>query len=339
MARKRKKHEPENVVVVEDEAQDQHRARLTPVDVQQKVFRLAFRGYNEGDVDEFLDLVTESLAALHEENKRLLEQLQEAGAGGSAGALAAAQRQADAIVSQAREQAARIAEEGGGAPVVAGGPPTSFLVRERAFLQRIASLVQDHARVLKQEARKTRETSGQVPEAPREAAGTTAAAGIGGAALLAEGSPEETAGAGPAEAAVGGPEEAVSGGGSPHAPEGEGDEAQVEPPSQEGSAQAEPGTDEPQGPRDVAPVEPASADPDERGDVTAPWRPVNAQGAEGPRQEGSSDEDPLVSAWESAFVANPGAEEPSEARTAPQARGDRKEDEEPSLRELFWGEE
>ena len=82
-----------------------------PADVQQKVFRLAFRGYNERDVDEFLDEVTESLAEMHEENKRLREQLQDAG--GSAGATAAAQRQAEAIIQQAREQAAGI---GQGAP-------------------------------------------------------------------------------------------------------------------------------------------------------------------------------------------------------------------------------
>jgi DivIVA domain-containing protein len=47
------------------------RPRLTPIDVQQKEFRLAFRGYNERDVDEFLDLVTEELAAFTEENRRL----------------------------------------------------------------------------------------------------------------------------------------------------------------------------------------------------------------------------------------------------------------------------
>src|ERR671915_263391 len=70
------------------------RPRLTPEEVQKKEFRLAFRGYHERDVDEFLDQVTETLAALHEENKRLLEQLQEAGAGGSAAAVAAAPRQA-----------------------------------------------------------------------------------------------------------------------------------------------------------------------------------------------------------------------------------------------------
>jgi DivIVA domain-containing protein len=45
--------------------------RLTPADVQEVEFRLAFRGYNERDVDAFLDRVTEDLAAYVEENERL----------------------------------------------------------------------------------------------------------------------------------------------------------------------------------------------------------------------------------------------------------------------------
>ena len=43
---------------------------LTPVDVQQVQFRLAFRGYNEGDVDAFLDRITEELTARIEERER-----------------------------------------------------------------------------------------------------------------------------------------------------------------------------------------------------------------------------------------------------------------------------
>ena len=33
--------------------------KVTPVDIQQKEFRLAFRGYSEREVDQFLDDVTE----------------------------------------------------------------------------------------------------------------------------------------------------------------------------------------------------------------------------------------------------------------------------------------
>lgn len=152
------------------------RQRLNPVDIQQRVFRLAFRGYNERDVDEFLDHVTEDLAALHEENKRLREQL----AGGAVSAdLGEARDQAEAIVREAREHAARLIEDAGGQPAAAGaggGLSGSFLLRERDFLQRLAQSVQDHARWLKEEAQ--RQKSGV----------TQAAATVKGSAKKAKGS-------------------------------------------------------------------------------------------------------------------------------------------------------
>jgi DivIVA domain-containing protein len=84
-------------------------ARVSPADVQQVEFRLAFRGYNERDVDAFLDRVTEDLAAYVDENERL-----RAGAGIDAGAPIAgdtdtgATREAESIVARAREEAAAI---------------------------------------------------------------------------------------------------------------------------------------------------------------------------------------------------------------------------------------
>jgi DivIVA domain-containing protein len=142
-------------------AQQPDRPRLTPVDVQQHVFRLAFRGYNERDVDEFLDQVTEDLAALHEENKRLREQLEEGGTG-TGPSTAAAQRQAEAIVRQAREHAAKLTASAGGGG--GGELPSTFLLEERQFLQKIASLVQGHAGWLKEEARRARRSA----RAPRD---------------------------------------------------------------------------------------------------------------------------------------------------------------------------
>jgi cell division initiation protein len=50
--------------------------RITPIDIQQKEFRLAFRGYNEREVDEFLDQLTEEVARLHADNRRLQEQVE-----------------------------------------------------------------------------------------------------------------------------------------------------------------------------------------------------------------------------------------------------------------------
>lgn len=147
--------------------------RLTPADVQQKEFRLAFRGYNERDVDAFLDHVTEELGAYLEENRRLRDQV--SAAEPSAQALPAedaasqgeppeeaevlvarAREEAAVIVADARSQAERIVAD---ASVATSGPqpdPSSaapdpratlapFLSRERGFLQDLGRLVQGHA--------------------------------------------------------------------------------------------------------------------------------------------------------------------------------------------------
>ena len=124
--------------------------RLTPVDVQGVQFRLAFRGYNEDDVDAFLDRVTEELTARIEERERL--------AGGEApstgGAdLATARAEADAIVARARAEAneilrsamAQAAGLGSGNGADARASLAPFLNREREFLGRIGEVVQTHA--------------------------------------------------------------------------------------------------------------------------------------------------------------------------------------------------
>lgn len=163
--------------------------RISPVDIQQKEFRLAMRGYNERDVDQFLDEVTEEVARLYADNKRLREEvefgkttrLETTGAG-----------EADGIIRQAREEAARIIAEatarastigaadpvghaGGGPDSAAGAPPNEimgiFLARERAFLQNMANLIQAHAEGVKQDVRRVREqVTRQVPAAESPAA-------------------------------------------------------------------------------------------------------------------------------------------------------------------------
>lgn len=296
MARKRKKREAEEAGFGEEAAPAQDRPRMTPVDIQQKVFRLAFRGYNERDVDEFLDQITEDLAALHEENKRLREQVQEGGGGPG---LEEANSQAEAIVRQAREHAARLVEDAGQraggsspAPIAA-----SFLVQERQFLQQLATLVQNHARRLKDEARRSREQA--EPATGTEPASPPAASA---------GPPDPPRTATPVEAS-----------------------AEVAPAAGAAAVLADsPGVEE----------------------QTAPWSPVEAQPEreEPPASEPASadDRDPLVSAWESGF--SPGERDDDEeaafgtAGTAGTAYAERsakrKGDEgEPSLRELFWGEE
>jgi DivIVA domain-containing protein len=152
-----------------------HSHRLTPVDVQQKEFRLAFRGYNERDVDAFLDEVTEELTALQEERKRL----QEAAGSGSTGdgspgvamfdtaeasreaeeVLARAREEADAIVRDAEYRATGMASSGS---ISMGDEDaeavSAFLGQEREFLQNLAALIQRHAESVKDIARRARET-------------------------------------------------------------------------------------------------------------------------------------------------------------------------------------
>jgi DivIVA domain-containing protein len=131
--------------------------RVTPADVQQVEFRLAFRGYSERDVDAFLDKITEDLSAYLEENQRL-----RAGAG-LPPASPAVGGDADEIVARAREEAAAIvrrAEEDAAAlRAAAGSGPGAgdtraaiapFLNREREFLQSLGTLVQGHAEEIKQ---------------------------------------------------------------------------------------------------------------------------------------------------------------------------------------------
>jgi DivIVA domain-containing protein len=139
-----------------EEAPTTGQARITPEEVQQVEFRLAFRGYNERDVDAFLDRITEGMSSYLEENERL-----RSGTGRALAAPAASGGDADAIVTRARaeaeeivrrahEQAAgiRAAAEGGSGD--ARGAVAPFLNKEREFLQSLGSLVQTHAEEIKQ---------------------------------------------------------------------------------------------------------------------------------------------------------------------------------------------
>jgi DivIVA domain-containing protein len=129
--------------------------RITPAEVQQVEFRLAFRGYNERDVDTLLDRITEDLSQYIEENQRLRTG---AGAAGAAGlSLEAAQAQATRIVAEARAEAARIVRETEARAAVSGAGAgdaraavAPFLNKERDFLQGLGALVQGHAEEVKQ---------------------------------------------------------------------------------------------------------------------------------------------------------------------------------------------
>lgn len=141
--------------------------RLTPVDIQQKVFRLAIRGYNEREVDQFLDEVTEEMARLHADNKRLREDLEYRG---TARLQTGAALEGDVVVQRAREEADRIiAEAESRARGIAVGPEWKagvgrFLTREKEFLQSLASLIQQHAEGVKDDAQRSRDEAAALPQ-------------------------------------------------------------------------------------------------------------------------------------------------------------------------------
>jgi len=131
-------------------------ARITPEEVQQVEFRLAFRGYKERDVDAFLDRITEGLSSYLEELERLRlvggQPLQAvAGSTGDAAAVVArARAEADEIVRRAHEQAAGIRAAAGTGSGDTRGVVAPFLNQEREFLQSLGGLVQTHAEEIKQ---------------------------------------------------------------------------------------------------------------------------------------------------------------------------------------------
>jgi cell division initiation protein len=88
---------------------------VSPQDIQDKEFREAFRGYNEDDVDTFLDEIAVEFARLYQENQRMKVQLaalqQEIARGGQSPVAAPSQPSAHAKEDEARIEAARKATE------------------------------------------------------------------------------------------------------------------------------------------------------------------------------------------------------------------------------------
>jgi DivIVA domain-containing protein len=159
-------------------------SRVQPIDIQQKVFKVSFRGYDEREVDQFLDLLTEEMSVLHEENRKLRLQ-------GGGGDLSEAARQADEIRRRAREDAdqimrdarARSAVAGVGATAAAGSSEAvavnAFLGQEREFLQSLASLINDHAESVKSQVSDLRSARSKPSASPAEPSSDPA----GGSAL------------------------------------------------------------------------------------------------------------------------------------------------------------
>ncbi len=354
---KKRQHEEAGTAVTQ-----QVSPRVTPIDIQQKEFRLAFRGYNERDVDVFLDQLTEEVARLNSENKRLREQMQFRGTmsldtSASPEGEALIQRAEDerhAILRSAQEEAGRIVVEArtraqasqSGAPGSEGQVEsfslTAFIAREREFLQSLASLVQSHAEGVKANLRVARQA---------------AAAGASQAAISGSpGAPEPTQIWAPRDVEGPGAEGAGSDGDVPAPAE----ESPVPDPPPESANDA----DEPEpAPRADEPSEPAPPAPGGFG--PGDERPSEPEGEESAQREGNdatvSQEPPpepppppvrppfeTGSGERAAETGGPTGANPlsghlrSPAAQPRQARAGSSIGDEPevsSLRELFWGED
>jgi DivIVA domain-containing protein len=151
--------------------------RVTPVDIQQKEFRRGVRGYSEGEVDKFLDEVTEEVARLYAENRRLREEAEltrtlafnPTGATEADVLIRQARDEAERILAQARSQAALSTERAARATAPQPSPSgagsesalSPFVAREKAFLQSLAALIQKHADGVKEDIKR----AGQAPTA------------------------------------------------------------------------------------------------------------------------------------------------------------------------------
>ena len=120
--------------------------RVTPLDVQQKEFRVTRvgSGYRMREVDEFLDQITDTLSALVAENERLRT------SGGAVAAAPAAETRPSTTPNRTDP-----------------GAVDAFLQREKGFLQDLGGLVQAHAEELRSMIRAAR-SDAAAPDAPTE---------------------------------------------------------------------------------------------------------------------------------------------------------------------------
>jgi cell division initiation protein len=130
---------------------------LTPLDIQNKEFRRSLRGYNEQEVDEFLDEIVRDLEAMVRENANLRDQVSRMesrieqyaqieevlkrtliSAEEAAGDMrASAHKEADLIVREAREQAKREIEAAQREAAAAEEALAKARHAHRAFLARV----------------------------------------------------------------------------------------------------------------------------------------------------------------------------------------------------------
>jgi cell division initiation protein len=94
---------------------------LSPQDIVRKEFREALRGYNQADVDLFLDEVLEEFTKISEENQKMkvriaalqqeVARLREGRGGGTAAAAQGAREDPERVEAEARSRVRRFLEE------------------------------------------------------------------------------------------------------------------------------------------------------------------------------------------------------------------------------------
>jgi DivIVA domain-containing protein len=301
---------------------------VTPLDIQQKEFGVSrFGGYKMRDVDVFLDQLTDVVSTLVAENERLRE-------GGSGAHVAIGEpelgdvrRQADEMIARAREEAAKIVAEAHVQAMSAGSPLASgddraavdaFLAQERAFLQGLGRLVQDHAESVKGMAKTARRRPAARPEPIREA---TAAGGSSQAAS------DRTEG-GVEASAVREPDAGARPTAEPPSPPAS--PPRSEPPS----PPASPMRSEPSSAAPPARVEPVSASPAPREPSAPSQRPPARPPESMPDVEAERPKAPPVPVPPDTIRIEdpePAVSSRRDSEDAPRREG--------TLRELFWGEE
>ncbi|MGH2554864.1 MAG: DivIVA domain-containing protein [Actinomycetota bacterium] len=331
----------------ESEAPQLEPRRITPVDIQQREFRLAMRGYNERDVDQFLDEVTEEVARLYADNKRLREEIEFNRTTRLPTTDAA---EAEAIIRRAREESARIIAEAGarastmaaaadpgqsgGSPTPASGaPPTEilsvFLPRERAFLQNMANLIQAHAEGVKQDVRRVRDQI--VRQSPADSASAAQAPTPDVEQLTTAAPPEEPAR--PPDVPAGGP---IAGADEDARVEAASASSAVDEPTQAwgmGAAEAEPAEGK-ASPNDIVDL---TRGPRERAGEAPGWASRTGQ-ASVESDALSRANGPNRAIMQTGPAIRPGGDARAPDHDRPRTEEeDAKEDR--SLRELFWGEE
>ena len=139
---------------------------LTPIDIENKDFKKALRGYKEDDVDEFLDMVKEDFETLYRENLDLKEKLnlyQEqvsryksieeilnatliTAQSTAEDTCAAANKKAKIIVEEADLKARQIIEQGNNRVIEIRKEHDSLVKEFKVFINKFKSLLEDEIR-------------------------------------------------------------------------------------------------------------------------------------------------------------------------------------------------